>query len=282
MKKRKMLGMLLGVAAASSAAYLLAIMPHLSRNKDLDDLGGVLYAHRGLHDNGGEAPENSLAAFQKAVDRGYGIELDVQLTKDRVAVVFHDFTLNRMCGTEGKVCDYTYEELQQFKLLKSSETIPKFADVLKLVGGKVPLIVELKIEGRDLSVCPIADRLLQDYPGLYCIESFNPLGIYWYKQNRPQVVRGQLSDGFMSYSDRRNPAYFAMENLMLNFLTKPDFVAYNQHHEKNLSRRLCRKLYRNTAVAYTIKSEAELAEAKKHFDIYIFDSFDPQEQPSEE
>lgn len=259
--------------------YLLAIMPGMRRKPQQEQFKKVLYAHRGLYDNKGAAPENSMAAFRRAVEGGYGIELDVQLTADNVAVVFHDFTLNRMCKAEGKVKDYTYGELQRFTLASSGEKIPKFEEVLKLVAGKVPLIVELKMEGTDTSVCKEADGLLQKYQGLYCIESFHPLGVYWYRKNRPEVIRGQLSDGF--FRERRTgklpaPACFVMEMLLLNFLTKPDFVAYNHKYAGNLSRRLCHGLYRNTAVAYTIKSEEQLQNAGRHFDIYIFDSFIPQ------
>ncbi len=273
MKKRKFF---FSVAALSATTYLAAIMPTMRKNKDIDALKKVLYAHRGLHDNDGDAPENSMVAFRKAVESGYGIEMDVQLSKDKVPVVFHDFLLQRMCGAEGKVSDYTYEELQRFHLMKSEEKIPKFEDVLKLVGGRVPLIVELKIERRDTAVCDAADALLRNYKGLYCIESFHPLAVYWYRRNRPQIVRGQLSDGFTRDPKYRKPHFFLMEYLLLNFLTKPDFIAYDKADEKNLSRRICHGLYHNTAVAYTIKGEEELAEAKKHFDIFIFDSFLPE------
>ena len=110
------------VLAVLAVFYFLAIMPRLGRKKEKEKLLNVHYAHRGLHDNSGDAPENSMAAFQKAVKAGYGIELDVQLTKDKVPVVFHDFTLERVCGKEGKVYDYTWEELKEFKLFESGET----------------------------------------------------------------------------------------------------------------------------------------------------------------
>ncbi|MCM1024859.1 MAG: glycerophosphodiester phosphodiesterase [Roseburia sp.] len=221
------------------------------------------------------APENSLRAFQRAVDAGFGIELDVQMTKDHIPVVFHDFTLKRICGAEGKVCDYTCEELQRFSLCGSDQRIPRFEDVLKCVDGKVPLIVELKIEATDLSVCAAADGLLQDYPGMYCIESFNPLGLLWYRLHRRSVVRGQLSEAFLRESDFSGPLYFALQNLLFNWLTRPDFIAYNHRHYDTLSRRLCRGLYHNMAVAWTIKSREELEAAKRQFDLFIFDSFMP-------
>lgn len=262
---------------ALAVLYLLMIMPEMTKKPDTEVLKHWLYAHRGLHDNASDAPENSLKAFQKAVDAGFGMELDIQLTKDKVPVVFHDFTLKRICGVEGKVSDYTYEELQQFPLCKSAERIPRFEDVLKLVDGKEPLIVEFKIQFKDLSLCPIADGLLREYKGLYCIESFNPLCLYWYRRHHKEVVHGQLSDGFLREGNYSGILFFVLQNLLTNFLTKPDFIAYNHKYADVLSRRLCRGLYRNMAAAWTIRSEEELKEARKNFDVFIFDGFLPKE-----
>jgi len=259
--------------------YLLAIMPRMVHKPDTRPFSKWMYAHRGLHDNSTDAPENSVKAFQYAVDAGFGIEMDIQLTKDNIPVVFHDFTLDRVCGVAGKVCNYSFEELQQFTLFDSEERIPRFEEVLKLVDGKVPLIIELKIEWTDVSICPIADKLLGDYKGMYCVESFNPLGIWWYRKNRPRLVRGQLADAFIKEGEKKDGnsrlIYFLIQNLLFNFLVKPDFVAYHHKYPNNLSRKICHGLYRNTAVAWTIKSGEELEQAKKHFDLFIFDSFVP-------
>ncbi len=258
--------------------YFFAIMPRMIGKPDYSPFLNWLYAHRGLHDNGSDAPENSMRAFQKAVDAGFGIEMDIQLTKDKVPVVFHDFTLQRMCGVEGKVCDYTYEELQQFLLVQSDQRIPKLEDVLRLVDGKVPLIVEFKVEWRDLSLCPIADKLLQEYKGVYCMESFNPLCVKWYRDHHKEVMRGQLSQAYSKEKAYQGPLYFVLQYLLLNFLSKPDFVAYDHHAYKNISRRLCKYFYGNLAVAWTIRSREELAARKKDFDLFIFDSFIPEKK----
>lgn len=258
--------------------YMLAIMPELRRVPLTDELVKWLYAHRGLHNNQSDAPENSMRAFSKAVEAGYGIEMDIQLSKDGIPVVFHDFTLKRVCGAEGKVSDYTFDELQKFSLYGTDQKIPKFEDALKLVDGKVPLIVEFKIERTDLSLCPVADELLSKYHGMYCIESFNPLGVRWYKKNRSEVIRGQLSDAFIYEGEYIGLLYFILQNLLFNFFTKPDFVAYNRKYPEVLSRKLCRYVYHNTAAAWTIKSQKQLEEARKHFDIFIFDSFIPEEE----
>lgn len=260
--------------------YFVMIMPRMVGKADPGPFQKVLYAHRGLHDNRTEAPENSMAAFRRAVEGGYGIEMDIQLTRDKIPVVFHDFTLKRVCGAEGKVSDYTFEELQKFRLCNSSEKIPSFEQVLRLVDGKVPLIVEFKVELTDTSLCPIADRILREYKGLYCMESFNPLAVFWYRRHHKAVMRGQLSDAFLREKEYCGLLYFLLENLLFNFITKPDFIAYNHKFQSKTSRKLCRGLYHNTAVAWTIQSEEELDEAKKHFDIYIFDSFVPRQGSS--
>lgn len=255
--------------------YFLAIMPRLSHRKARKDFLGVYYAHRGLHDNTSDAPENSMAAFKSAVKAGYGIEMDVQLTRDKIPVVFHDFTLERICGKEGKVCDYTWQELKEFRLCESEETIPRFDEVLKAVKGRVPLIVELKVEWMDISVCSVVDKLLREYKGLYCIESFNPLVLSWYRRYHNDVVRGQLSDGFTKSGEFKGILYVLLQNLMLNWITKPDFVAYNHKYADVPARKICKGLYKNMAAAWTIKSQEELEKARNKFDIFIFDSFIP-------
>jgi len=255
--------------------YLLMIMPRMTKRPDIKPFQGVLYAHRGLHDNETQAPENSMAAFRRAVETGFGIELDIQLTKDKIPVVFHDMTLQRICGVEGRLSDFTYEQLQKLHLCKSMERIPKFEDVLNMVGGKVPLIVEFKGESTDVSLCPVADKLLRKYKGVYCMESFNPLMVAWYRKHHGEIFRGQLSEKFFT-NGKKKALHLVLQNLLLNFWAKPDFIAYNCKEYDALSRRICCGLFGATAVAWTIKSKEELTDMKKHFDLFIFDSFVPE------
>ncbi len=263
--------------------YGYLIMPRLFGRPDASLFDKVLFAHRGLHDNAGDAPENSLRAFQKAVDAGYGIELDVHLSKDGIPVVHHDFVLSRVAHEAGCVEDYTLEELQKFRLADSDQTIPTLREVLELVDGRVPLIIEYKSESKDVSVCPVSNELLKNYRGAYCVESFNPFAMRWYKFNRPDVVRGQLSDGFLHYPEFRTKKKaflsFCLQFMLTNVLSRPDFIAYNHLYEKNLSRKICCGLYGAKAAAWTIKSEAQLKKAEPHFDVFIFDSFIPSSTP---
>ena len=256
--------------------YLFFIAPRLFHKPDRSHLMGVLYAHRGLHDNKTNAPENSIAAFKKAVNAGYGIELDVRLTKDNIPVVFHDANLKRMCGDERKVCDLTFEELQQFTLLETGEKIPKFEDVLNTVGGKVPLIIEWKLETSDPAVCAVSLPLLEKYEGPYCIESFNPAALIWYRKHQPQVVRGQLSMEFSKAKAKTSFGQILVQHLITNAAARPDFIAYDHNGAGNLSRRLATKFFGALSVAWTVRSQDEYEAAKDNFTLFIFDSFIPQ------
>lgn len=256
--------------------YLFLIAPRMFNKPNRNRLMGVHYAHRGLFDNKTAAPENSLAAFRLAVENGYGIEMDVQLSKDGIPVVFHDASLKRMCGVDGNVWEYTLAELQQMKLASSDETIPTFAEVLETIGGKVPLIIEYKLDQVQTKVCELGNELLtayeQKYNAPYCIESFHPLAVIWYKKNRPDVIRGQLSKEFFKDKEHDGqPHLILLAFLLSNVVSRPDFIAYQHTDYKNISRRLC-KMMGALSVTWTIKSTEQYEKVKNHFDLFIFDS----------
>jgi glycerophosphoryl diester phosphodiesterase len=229
-----------------------------------------MYAHRGLHT---DFPENSFKAIKLAADLGYGIEFDVHLTKDNIPVIFHDDTLIRMCGVKGYLRDYTYDELMAFRLAGTDEVIPRLDDVLKMVNGRVPLIIEYKVERNANRLCRICDRLLSNYKGLYCIQSFHPLAVRWYKMHRPRVVRGQLSEDFTK--QKLNIPYFLISHLIGNCYASPDFISYNCLHKNELSRNICRKFYKSLSVAWTVRSQEELDRISRSFDLFIFEDFIP-------
>ena len=251
--------------------YLIMIIPRF-RKPDCSSLMGYHYAHRGFHDLEHGVPENSLTAFQRAVDKGYGIELDVQLSGDGVAVVFHDSTLTRMCGVEKKVNELTLAELKELSLAGTDERIPTFKEFLNLVDGKVPLVVEIKMDKKDDRIPAEVNRLLSDYKGVYCIESFHPSALIWYKKNRPDIVRGQLSMEFWKDEANKDKKYLILlAFLVSNVASRPDFIAYQHSDYKNLSRRLC-KMMGALSVTWTIKSVEQYEKVKDEFDLFIFDS----------
>ena len=143
-----------------AALYFLLLIPRF-RSPDCGALMGYYYAHRGLHNLNEGVPENSMKAFRLAVEKGYGIELDVQLSADGIPVVFHDNTLARMCGVNRRVRELTLAELKALSLGGTKEQIPTFQEFLEMVDGRVPLIVEIKMEKWDARIPAAANELLK-------------------------------------------------------------------------------------------------------------------------
>ena len=256
--------------------YLFASAPGIHKKTKWQHLTGWDYAHRGLYDNEHGIPENSMAAFRRAVDKGYGIELDVHLTADNQLVVFHDDTLTRMCGVNKKISSFLYSDLMQLRLLGTEEGIPLFKDVLELIDGKVPLIIELKVDGSNQNLlCPLVWQLLSRYKGDYCIESFHPFVLQWFKRHEPQVVRGQLSCNFFKENPHCDIVLFLMANLMTNFFTHPDFIAYKYLDLDNPAVIYNRKLFHIMTVVWTIPGKPTYDRFKNKVDAMIFEGFEP-------
>ena len=186
-------------------------------------------AHRGLHSGDGEVPENSLPAFRLAVENGYGMELDVQLSRDGRVVVFHDDTLDRVCGVHARVDELDYADLKKLRLCGSDETIPLFSQVLELVNGREPIIVELKTGKRNEELCLKTLEMLEKYEGETCIESFDPFIVAWFGRHARHILRGQLSQrpaDFRAGHAMNAAASLILGWTMFNFLARPGFIAY--------------------------------------------------------
>ena len=265
-----------GVIAGTSATLLFCIHPNTGRKKTMYSRFKDYYiAHRGLFDNP-ETPENSLSAFSKAVKNGYGIELDVQLTADNKIVVFHDETLQRMCGNPKTLRDLSYKELRSFYLLGTRERIPLLKDVLDLVNGQVPIFVEIKPEGRFMECAKRTAAILKKYKGTYCVQSFNPFILLDFRKNAPGVLRGQLSTVFTKDVSKYSPLLrFFLSNLLFNCFSRPDFISYNHEFSDKTALRICTRLFKSLTAAWTIKSADDLKKAKKDFDFFIFEGFRP-------
>jgi glycerophosphoryl diester phosphodiesterase len=217
-----------------------------------------------------------MSAFKSAVANGYGIELDIRLSKDGELVVFHDDTLDRVRGRDGRVTDFTADELAAFKLSGTNDGIPKFSDVLALVNGRVPLLVEIKEDAGNSAVSRAACKMLKDYKGEYIVESFNPLSLKTVKENMPSITRGILSHRYYAYEQYKKPLYFALQSLLLNFLCRPAFIAYDHRHADSFALRLVRKLFGVPTLAWTVRSADEEKEARKNgFDGIIFENYLP-------
>ena len=257
MKKRNIA---LGVVAGAAGAYLYSICPRLKDRANMKPFTeNKIYAHRGMH--GGKIEENTIEAFAKAVENGDGIELDVRVSADGQPVIAHDCAIWHETGEGRNISDLTAAELKEYG-------IPLLSEVLAIVDGKVPLIVELKCETKDISICPIGAEVLDEYNGDYCIESFNPYVLKWFRECRPEIARGQLSTSF-SKDGMAHPKYFFIENLLVNRISRPDFIAYNHKAPFNLSLEICRKLYNTPIFAWTVETAEEWSKCADKFDAYI-------------
>lgn len=241
----------------------------------LKNLQGWHYAHRGLHGSG--CPENSMAAFRAALDHGFGIEFDLHLLADGNLAVIHDSLLVRTTGREGRIEDLTTEDLPNYTLEGTTETIPTFRELLDLYAGKAPLIVELKpVDGNHAALCEAACRMLETYDGVYCLESFDPRCVHWLRKHRPQIIRGQLSENFVK-TNPKMPLWMriVLTNNLGNFLTVPDFIAYKFADRKNASVYVCRRFWKAQLVAWTLRTKEEHDTAVREGWLPIFENFLP-------
>ncbi|MBR5343003.1 MAG: glycerophosphodiester phosphodiesterase [Oscillospiraceae bacterium] len=224
---RRKVRLLAGLGAAAVLTPLALIFPGGSTKRQRAPFMGRNFAHRGLHTRDRSIPENSLPAFDRAAHEGYGMELDVQLSKDGEVVVFHDDTLDRVCGVHARVDEKTWAELRELRLCGTEYGIPLFSEVLKTVHGRGPLIVELKNGRRNRELCEKTYALLTSYHGEVCVESFNPLIVMWFRFHAHDLVRGQLASPRAEYLDQMgNFKAFLLSHCLLNFLCRPQFIAY--------------------------------------------------------
>lgn len=234
---------------------------------DVNFLKNNLIAHRGLHNK--IIPENSIPAFKEAIKKKYIIEFDVHILKDNNVVVFHDDNLKRLTGIDKKIKDTTYNEIKNLKLNNTENYIPLLEDVLKLVNGRVPLLIELKFDNK---VGLLEDKLIdimKDYKGLYAYQSFSPFSLIYLKK-RTNMPRGLL------VSDFKNSNIFILKKLLLkkmllNFLVKPDFISVHYNYLDN--KKIQKYRHDKLILTWTIKDN-NLNKYKDLCDNFIFESFD--------
>lgn len=255
-----------------ATVYVFVTMPRVSDRADMDMLI-TDYAHRGLWDTA--YPENSLPAYAAAIKRGYGIEIDVRLSADGQIMVFHDATLKRMCGIEKKVRELTATQLRSCRLLNTGFTVPTLDEVLELVNGQVPLLIEIKGDGKEEALCRAVAERLDVYSGAFAIQSFSPLILQWFKNYRPRFARGQLVTKLNKASKHNFIVRFLLSNLMLNVLSRPDFISTSANRVKAPSFLLCTVAFRCRGFVWTLRSAEQYRQCKRLGHCAIFEKIRP-------
>lgn len=266
---------ILSVLLAGLFVWLYMICPGKKR-KGMEKFTKVKYAHRGLHDCA--KAENSMSAFAAAKEMGFGIELDVRLSKDGELVVFHDGDLTRVAGKEGRVVDFTAEELSKISLSGTSDGIPTLREVLDLIDGAVPLVIEIKMEVGESGIAEKLLEVLEGYKGDCVVESFNPFALKVIRRARPDILRGILSMEYMKEEKFKGKLIFRLhQNLLLNFISRPDFIAYDHNGYKVRNLRFIRRSFGTPLIAWTVKSpEEEALAVSRGFDTVIFEGYIPE------
>lgn len=230
-------------------------------------------AHRGLH-GGSRVPENSRPAFEAAAEAGFPIELDLQLSADDQLVVHHDPKLGRLTGQTGAVRRHSLADLRRMQIAGGPHTIMSFAELLELVDGRVPLLVEIKAGSAKTVRAAGVAAALRGYSGEAAVQSFDPDIVAWFRKNAPGIPRGQLSGSFSGKRKMSAVRRLLLQNFAYNVVTRPDFLGYELAH---LSPRRSAWLRRTgkPLLLWTITSEEQRRRAEQLGDNYIFEGFTP-------
>jgi len=269
-------GIVGAVLVALFALYCFFVSPRRAEPTNKAPFVGLMAAHRGLYEKDQSVPENSLEAFRRAAEAGYGVELDVQLSKDGAVVVFHDDTVDRMTENKGRVDSFTLSELQAMPLRGTEHRIPLFTDVMAVLDGVSPTIVELKSTENYPELCEKTLAILRTLKGPFCVESFDPRIVRWFYKHAPDLVRGQLTESFQYWRKAGAPLHKAllMHTLFVNFLTHPQFIAFGRGR-----RPLCWFLARPMGamtVFWTERPDSDHAKLQKRYDCRIFEHCRPE------
>ncbi len=260
-----------GVVALTAVLMLLYlfVLVRPSRKAPSDKALLCDYAHRGLHGDG--VPENSLEAFSLACREGFGIELDLQLSSDGEVMVFHDYTLARMTGDGRKLSGVTAAELRTLKLAETEWHIPTLAEVLETVRGRVPLLIELKGETTDTALAKKAAKILKNYCGYYCIESFNPALLREIKRQLPDAFCGLLYTNVVRDKRKHDPLHIIIATMSLNWFCRPQFIAFNEADRDALPVKAATCLYRVPKFVWTVRGRAAIDRAHSFGERAIFE-----------
>jgi len=229
-------------------------------------------AHRGLFNE--THPENSLVAIDAAVNAGFPVEIDVQLTSDGHAVVFHDWNLKRLTGFDAKVKDVTIAKIRELTLLGTDQRIPTLEETLSVIAGRTPALIEIKNRRYPTRLEPVAGRILNDYKGAFAIQSFNPYTLGWFSLRYPRIARGQISCAFDT-DDMAGWKKQILSNYGMNWMSRPQFISHHWRQLPAIAPTMLRKFFKVPLLVWIVRNEEEKAAALRLGDNFVFEQFVP-------
>lgn len=239
-------------------------------NKYIDWLSDIKIAHRGLHNIEKGIPENTIAAFSKAIEKNTAIELDVHILKDNNIVVFHDDDLSRCCNINKKVKDLTIKNIKELRLFNTDHKIPTLVDTLDFIDARVPVIIEIKTDVPAKRICPHLLEILNKYNGKFAIKSFDPRICVWFKKNAPDIVRGLLITDFKKERKHKLIKHLFITSMFFVPVYKPDFLSIKLSMLKNKkSKKLRNSGY--TILGWTFKTKSDYIKYEHYCDSYIYE-----------
>ena len=238
-------------------------------------------AHRGLHNKAEGIIENTVSAAEAAIARGFPIELDVQLTADNEAIVFHDFELDRLTGETGLVAERKLSDLNRIEIAgaKGGDKIPSFKDYLATIAGRTPLVVEIKSQfNEDMRLTKRVIEILKDYDGPFVIKSFDPDIVAHLREHAPNITRGFI--GELEYASKADSFLtpekkHRMANLLHFGETQPHFLSWRVKDIPCASTHLSRIMGNLPVMTWTVRNPEDRARAEKHADQMVFEGFLP-------
>ena len=239
-------------------------------NKNIEWLKDIKIAHRGLHNIEKGIPENTIAAFEKAIQKNLAIELDVHILKDNTIVVIHDNDLKRCCNINKKIKDMTLNEIKGIRLFDTEYKIPTLVDVLDYVDGRVPIIIEVKTDRPAKAICPYLLDILKNYKGKVAIKSFDPLVCLWFKKHAPEYTRGLLVSDFKNDKKHKLLKRAFISSLIFVPICKPDFLSVGTSMLKSKKIKKLRKKGL-TILGWTFRNKYDFVKYDSYCDSYIFE-----------
>lgn len=239
-------------------------------NKNMNWLSDIKIAHRGLHNISKGVPENTIAAFSKAIEQNIAIELDVHILKDNTIVVFHDDNLKRCCNVDKNIKELNISDIKKLRLFNTEHKIPTLVDVLDFIDSRVPVIIEIKSDVNAKKICPYLIEILKQYKGEFAIKSFDPKMCMWFKKHDPEVTRGLLITDFKNSKKCNILKKLFISSMVFLPIYNPDFLSISLSMLKDKKV----KKYRQNGyliLGWTFKTKQDFIKYEHYCDSYIYE-----------